>query len=138
MKKRISHKPKTTSSLSEQRQIENEVVFRKANEKVQEDLNMIEKIASEEGVESPIEDSDMTLHFYCECSDENCLERIVLKHSEYKELHQDRSQFIVRTGHVTNTLEKIVANRAKYSVVGKFITPSESATTLNTTSIMNV
>ncbi|MES2971013.1 MAG: hypothetical protein V4702_01680 [Patescibacteria group bacterium] len=126
-----------TLSPSERRQVENEVVFRRANEKVQNSLDKLEKIAREERDDSFKSHPDMTLHFYCECSDENCRERIVLSLSKYQELHKDRSQFIVMPKHDIPSLEKVVSNKFKYSVVDKFVTPSEAANSLNVTSIQN-
>lgn len=136
MKKHNSHKSKAPS-LSERRQIENEVVFRKANEKIQKGFDNIERLAKEEDFAVPKPDPDMILHFYCECSDENCRQRITMPHSKYKEIHKDRSQFIVQPGHATKALEEVVSKRAKYNVVDKFVTPPETSTGLNATSISN-
>ncbi len=124
-------------SLPEKRQIENEVVFRKANEKVLEELKLLTKMAKSEGNASMAPDKDLKLHFFCECSDENCHERIVLTLGKYQDLHKDRSKFIVSPDHETAAIEKVVAKKVKYSVVDKFVTPSEKATTLNATTVDN-
>lgn len=137
MKKKRSSKQATSQSRSERRQIENEVVFRKANEKVQEGLQKLEAMAKAEGVHSIIPDKDMPLHFYCECSDENCRERIVLSLSKYEKLHKDRSRFIVLPNHETAAIEDVVYEQSKYAVVDKKETPPEDASILKRTSVNN-
>lgn len=122
---------------AERRQIENEVVFRKANERVQKGLAKLGTSARNEGHDTLIPSEDLELHFYCECSDENCHERIVMALSKYKALHRDRSRFIVCPDHETTALEEVVAEKQRYSVVEKFVTPSEASTTLNVTSVNN-
>jgi hypothetical protein len=59
------------SPLSDRRQIENEVVFRQANEKAQKALKQLKKVAHEESDLQWAELSDAGFDFYCECSDEN-------------------------------------------------------------------
>ncbi len=75
----------------------------------------------------------MTLHFYCECSNEDCHERIALPLSKYKEIHSDRSRFIVMPEHEVPSIENVVSKKTKYSVVDKFVTPLETAATLKAT-----
>ncbi len=130
-------KSTTPTSLAEMRQIENEVVFRKANEQVQKSLAKLKAMAVQDGHRTLVPDGSMELHFCCECSDENCRERIVMSLDAYRSVHNDRSYFIVLPGHETVAIEKVIAKSAKYSVVEKFITPSEKATTLNTTTVNN-
>jgi len=113
-------------------------VFRRANERIQKDVASLEKMAQADPDNPYIPDKDMLLHFCCECSDENCHERIILRLSEYQEIHHNRSRFILLTNHETVALENVTAKRLKYSVVEKFETPPEVATVLNTTSIKNV
>jgi hypothetical protein len=113
-------------SQSAKRQIRNEQVFRRANEKVQRELKKLEKMASSEGNDKIIPADKMVLQFYCECSDANCKERIAMTLSEYEKLHKDRSHFIVLPKHETKSIEKIVSKNDDYNVVDKFLTLSES------------
>src|ERR1044072_3709931 len=83
----------------EERMVENEVIFRQANQKVQDGLARLEKMAIEHGQSEMVEKYDVPLHFYCECANENCRERIIMTSDKYKELHQNKSQFIVLPGH---------------------------------------
>jgi hypothetical protein len=71
-------------SVSERRMAENEVVFRKYNERVQQGFDAVKKVAKEAGQEHFVVEVDAPLYFYCECSDENCHERIRLTTERYK------------------------------------------------------
>lgn len=125
-------------SGSKQRQIENEAVFRKANEKIHKQLDKLTKQAKLEGHNALTLAEDLELHFYCECSDENCKARIPLKLSDYRELHKARSRFIVIPNHETTAIEKVVSKNDTYNVVDKFMTPPERPGSLNSTAVNNV
>ncbi len=124
--------------LSERRQIENEVVFRQANERVQKGLDKLEQVAEAEGYTSLPDTDDISLHFYCECSDENCQERIVMKLTLYNEYHNNRKQFLVSPNHETTGVERVVLKDSSYTIVEKFVTPPETAVKLQPTDINNV
>jgi hypothetical protein len=121
--------------LSERRLAENQVIFRQNNELVQKNLEKLRKTAIAEGRESLLPDIDMPLHFYCECSDENCRQRIILKPSEYNDLHQNSSQFILLPGHDIAEVERTVKATDKFIVVEKFKTPPKSSGELNKTDL---
>lgn len=121
-------------SVTEQRQIENEAVFRSANEQATTSIKEVNQMAKEEGHHSLINNADMNIHFYCECSDENCRERIILPISKYEALHKDRKQFILKPGHHAKTIEKIVSKKPRYNVVKKFKIPPEQVESLQQTS----
>lgn len=138
MKNPKTSRKNSSPSQSQKRQIENEVVFRKANEQIQKELDQLKELAKEDGAETLLPDENMELHFYCECSDENCRERIVMTLSKYKKLHQDRRQFIICPDHEVISLEKVVVTNSKFSVVEKFFNPPEMAKSLSSTPINNV
>lgn len=97
-------------NISPRRMVENEVIFRKVNQNVQqflEDVNAGDKI----------------IKFFCECSDEDCKKRIEMTPKEYKALHSNRREFIVIDGHETPEVEKIVKEYGNFNVVEKFIDP---------------
>lgn len=127
-----------TKTLAQSRQIKNEVVFRQANESVQKGLDEIKKMAKKEGYTGLPKDDDIPLHFFCECSDENCKERIVLKPSEYKAMHTNRRQFLIKPVHEVPAIEKVVSEKANYTVVKKHDTPPETASKLQITDTDNV
>ena len=123
--------------LTERRQIENEMIFRRANEKVGDDLDKLDAKHIEEGNPELIRGEDMVLHFKCECSDEDCDARIPVKLSEYQKIHENRDAFIIKLKHQVKEIEKIILTEDDYSVVEKNNSTSEPSDTLNTTSIDN-
>ncbi len=58
--------------IAEQRQIENEMIFRRANEKVGDDLDELDSFHIEDGDPHLVRDVDLLLQFKCECSDDIC------------------------------------------------------------------
>lgn len=117
--------------------VENETVFREYNESIEKGFDEIERIAKEEGQEDILGNRDMPLYFYCECSDENCDTRLLLKPSQYSKIHKRRDRFVIVAGHETKTIEKIIEKRANYYIVEKFAIPPKSKHGLNKTDIDN-
>lgn len=127
-----------SDEIVKKRQIENEAVFRKANEEVTQKLEKFSARATKEGDADLAPDGDMELFFCCECSDENCQERIAMKISTYKELHFDRHNFIVLPGHETNEIEDTIVKKKRFSLVRKFFKPPEDGVNLKQTPTNNV
>ena len=123
--------------IGEQRQIENEMIFRRANEKVGDDLDELDSFHVEDGDPHLVRDADLLLQFKCECSDENCSARIPLKLSTYQKIHLDRDSFIVKLKHQVEAIEKIILTEAGYSVVKKNNSTVEPGPDLNVTTINN-
>lgn len=103
----------------ERKQIENEMLFRRANEKVGKDLDELDALHIADGNPHFVRNDDIQLDFKCECSDENCQIRVPMKLSVYKELHIDRSTFIIKPNHEVNPIEKVIETTDIYSVVRK-------------------
>jgi hypothetical protein len=106
--------------LSERRLKENEVIFQQANEGV------AEFVIEESG------DSNPVIRFYCECSNIDCRERIVLRASEYHKLHKNQRYFIALEGHETPGIENIKSRHRGFIVVEK-IGEIPSVTDIDTT-----
>lgn len=123
--------------LSERRQIENEMIFRRANEKVGDDLDELDAQLIEDDLPELIRTGDITLHFKCECSDEDCDARIPIKLSVYQKIHENRDTFIIKHKHQVKEIEKVISTEDNYSVVKKNKSTAEPNDTLNTTSIDN-
>jgi hypothetical protein len=123
--------------LAERRQIENEMIFRRANEKVGDDLDELDSFHAEDGNPHLIRDDDTDLHFKCECSDEKCNARIPIKLSDYQKIHLDRDSFIIKLNHQVESIEEVVLTESTYSVVKKNNSTPEPGSKLNTTSIKN-
>lgn len=124
-------------SHAERRQIENEMIFRRVNEKVGDDLGALDAMHIEDGNIELIRDDDLKLEFKCECSDENCTERISMLLNEYQEIHTDRDTFIVIPDHQVDPIEKVIRKEHRYNVVKKNNSTPEPTDTLNNTSIDN-
>lgn len=123
--------------MSDRRMAENEVVFREYNEKVQQGIENLKKIAAAEGQTDQLGDLDMELEFFCECSDENCRRRITMKPSLYTKIHKKRDHFIIIPAHEAKIIEHVVLAKSDYSIVRKYITPPETAGKLHPTSMNN-
>lgn len=126
-----------SESSSERRLAENEVLFRQYNERVQKGFDDLQKIANEDGQTPHLHNDDIPLYFYCECSDENCHERIQLKSSRYNEIHQNRRRFIIKCGHETQTIEKIIEKEPNFCIIEKYEEPPKSAKKMNKSDIDN-
>jgi hypothetical protein len=124
-------------SQSERRQIENEMIFRRSNEKVSDDLAALDAMHIEDGYLDLTTDDDLQLQFKCECSDENCAVRIPMFLKKYQEIHADRNTFIVLPGHQVDSIEKVLTKTAQYSVVKKNNTVAEPTSVLNSTPVDN-
>jgi hypothetical protein len=124
-------------SHAERRQIENEMIFRRINEKVGNDLDALDVLHEQEGNPELMRDQDLELDFKCECSDENCNTRIAVPLTEYQTIHENRDTFIVMPNHQVDPIEKILKSTSTYSVVVKNHSTAEPSDELNTTTIDN-
>jgi uncharacterized protein (UPF0216 family) len=123
--------------VAERKQIENEMIFRRANEKVGAGLDEIDRMHVEDGNPHLVRNDDLLLEFKCECSDENCEARIPMKLSVYRKIHEERNSFIIKQKHEVKPIEKVVLIEATYSVVRKNHSTPEPGDKLNVTSVDN-
>lgn len=123
--------------LSERRQIENEMIFRRLNEKVGDTLESLDAMHIEDENIDLIWDDTLLLSFRCECSDENCNTRVPVKLSVYKKIHENRDAFIIKLKHQVNEIEKVIITEDSYGVVEKNNSTAEPGDSLNKTSIDN-
>jgi hypothetical protein len=124
-------------STSERHQIENEMIFRRANELVGTQLDELDAFHIEDGNPHLVRQDDMLLEFECECSDENCNARIPIKLSVYQKIHENRDAFVVKLRHQVHAIEKVILTEGEYSVVEKNNSTNEPGATLNETAIDN-
>jgi len=124
-------------SKAEQKQIENEMIFRRMNEKVGSDLDALDDMHERDGNHHLIHDDDLLLMFKCECSDENCDARIPLKLSRYREIHLNRNTFIVKSNHQVDSIEKVTLKEDGYNIVVKNHSTPEPNDILKKTTIRN-
>lgn len=123
--------------IAERRQIENEMIFRRANEKIGDDLDALDQSLIEEGHPELVRSVDLILHLKCECSDENCDARIPIKLSVYQTIHANRNAFIIKLNHQVEAIEKVISSGDDYSVVEKNNSTAEPSDNLNVTIIDN-
>jgi hypothetical protein len=124
-------------SVAERRQIENEMIFRRVNEKVGDDIGALDALHIEDNNIHLMWDEVLLLRFRCECSDENCDVRIPLTLHEYQKIHEDRDAFIVRSDHQVDKIEKVIMRGAEYNVVRKNNSTAEPGVELNKTTVDN-
>lgn len=123
--------------LSERRQIENEMIFRRVNESVGDDLGSLDAMHIEDDNVHLVWDDAILLNFKCECSDETCDKRIPIKLSVYKKIHENRNAFIIKLNHQVEAIEKVILREDNYSVVEKNNSTAEPSDELNRTKIHN-
>jgi hypothetical protein len=123
--------------IDERRQIENEMIFRRANEKVGTDLDEIDANHVKDGNPQLVRSDDILLRFKCECSDENCDARIPMRLSMYRQIHHNRDSFIVKLKHQVQAIEKVIFTGDDYSIVRKNNSTAEPGDILNVTTIDN-
>ena len=124
-------------SVEERKQIENEMIFRRANEKVGEGLDLLDEMHIKDGNPHLVRNDDLRLEFKCECSDEDCEARIPIKLSIYRKIHEDRDSFIVKLKHQVKAIEEVILTESNYSVVKKHNSTAEPSDKLNKTDIHN-
>lgn len=126
-----------TMPQSERRQIENEMIFRRANELVGDNLDEIDDNHIQDGNPSLVRNEDVLLQFKCECSDENCEARVPIKLSIYQTIHENRNAFVIKLKHQVEAIEKVILTEETYCVVEKNNSTAEPGKTLNITDIDN-
>lgn len=113
----------------------NEVVFRGRNEKINRNIREYNETAAEQN-QRPVDMTDnASLYFYCECSDEKCIERVQVTFVDYENYHEKRDVFLVKPSHTVPDIEDVVSKGQEYWVVKKHKYPSQNATKLRFTNL---
>jgi hypothetical protein len=111
--------------LSERRLIENELIFRELNQKVVDGLAELKELAIAHDQASLAPNTTEQLHFYCECSNIDCHERVLISPAEYEKIHEDTRRFVIAKGHQIPEIEKILNSTPEYDIVEKNREPSQ-------------
>jgi len=90
----------------EERLAMNEVLFRKANDRIEDSADQ------QAPPRAPVA-------FYCECSDRDCIERILIPADEFENVREHDAQFLVRPDHEVPSVEIVVTRTPLYLVVEK-------------------
>ena len=91
------------------------------NEDFMESLNQRMKAMIEEIREERDDDPDAPFGFFCECSDLDCRERVLLEPPRYGEIHTDPEQFVLVPGHEIPAIERVVDQEGGYLIVRKIV-----------------
>lgn len=126
-----------TESISDRHKADNEAIFRQLNQSLQKGVDESNAVAAEEGQDPLDFDADESLHFFCECADEDCQVRIQLSPNTYNEIHQDNRCFIIVPGHQVNEIEDVTAKHGTYWIVTKHEQPPEESDALHPTDVHN-
>jgi hypothetical protein len=92
----------------EARLAKNEALFRGVNERVKE-------VKGELGAAG----RGSKIDFICECGPGECVEQVQLTIAEYKRVRANGTHFIVKPGHETAEVERVVREAEGYTVVEK-------------------
>lgn len=103
------------NELSERRLVENELLFRHQNNK---NKNRQQR-------DSPANDNELFIDFYCECSNGSCHERIPISVEEYEKEHKNNKQFIALQGHENKAIEQVIKEKGDFNVIQKYTDPAE-------------
>ena len=125
-------------SRAERHQIENEMLFRRMNERVGDELGELDAKHIDEHELYLVRDAEVLIKFKCECSDEGCDVRLPLKLEEYQSIHENRDTFIVKPNHQVDPIEQVVTVEKEYNVVKKHNSTPEPEGTLNVTAVDNL
>ena len=123
--------------IAERRQVENEMIFRRGNEKVSIGLDALDALHIADGNPGLVWDDNQIIEFRCECSDEKCEVRIPICLSVYKKIHLNRDAFTIQPNHQVDLIEKVIITEPGYSVVVKNNSTSDPGIILNITTIDN-
>jgi hypothetical protein len=122
---------------SARRTAKNEVFFRQQNENIERGFEQIRTMAAEDNQESFLHTGDPLIHFYCECADEDCRQRVPVKQSVYNAIHKQRDQFIIVPGHDVPDIEDVIDRQPTYYVVRKHVIPPQTPDGLHDTTVHN-
>ena len=89
----------------EERLAENEAMFRTANERMAD--------WEEQHVQSHTE------HYYCECADPNCREKVLLRKADYEKVRADSRHFVIVPGHEVPDVETVIEQHEGWAIVEK-------------------
>jgi hypothetical protein len=92
-------------SVSLERLARNQVLFREVNERLRE----------------IVDESVGPTEFLCECSNQDCTEKIALGVEEYEGVRSSSNLFVVARGHEIPTIERVVGESDGYKLVEKII-----------------
>jgi hypothetical protein len=101
------------ATLQQRRAAQNETFFRDVNERATEARGDTNRSIVPTGPQQ---------RFVCECSNDRCMETLLVDIDEYRAVRAHSDRFIVLAGHERDDIERVVDHRDGYLVVEKFDT----------------
>jgi hypothetical protein len=96
-------------SHSAQQLVRNQILIREVNER------LLETLGSFEGV----------IDFLCECSNDACIETLLLSQPEYESVRAHANLFVVLSGHERTDVDRVVDQGDGYVLVEKIVAVDE-------------
>jgi hypothetical protein len=90
-------------SRSVDRLVRNQILFREVNERIRETVGAVGTVAE----------------FLCECSNEDCIESVMLDLKDYERIRSDANLFVVVPGHERLEVDRVVDQGHGYVLVQK-------------------
>lgn len=90
----------------DERLVENQERFRRANERLREQVVALAR-------------GEQRIPFLCECADEDCVDAVHATLGEYAGVRNEDLYFLIVPGHQTIDGEHVVEERERYNVVEK-------------------
>ena len=95
-----------TTTLRNSRFIENEEIFRGANERLRDRVE-------------PVAAPRQPIPFICECMDETCMARVDLTLDDYERVRSVEEHFVIARGHPRLDGERVVEENDHFQIVTK-------------------
>jgi hypothetical protein len=93
-------------ALREERLVENQKRFRRANNRLHDQV-------------APLVRDQQRVPFLCECADDDCVASVELTLEEYSQVRGEASHFFIVPGHRTIEGEDVVTDNGRFAVVEK-------------------
>jgi hypothetical protein len=110
-------------NYAQSRRAENEAIFKQHNMRVK---RLAKNILS-------ASKSDISIKFMCECSNEDCRDKIEITITEMETARSSPHDFIIIPGHEQKDIELVKLRRQNYEIVEKFENPPPTNGVLNKT-----
>ncbi len=101
----------------QERLAENEAMFRTANER----MAGWDELHSADAVE----------HYFCECADEGCRQKVGLRKADYERVRSNSRRFFVALGHEIPDVETVIEKHEGWAVIEKDPEVTETVASLD-------
>ena len=96
---------RSVGTTREERLADNEAMFRFANER----MAAWDEVRASEAIE----------HYFCECADPDCQQKVALHKADYEAVRSDSRRFVTRPGHEIPDVETVIEKHDGWVVIEK-------------------